>query len=422
MKPENVLLCAPLPSTLQELLESGDKKFTCMAARRAMKYAKLKTGSDDENENDDESQSDSDDANDQQSRSRATSASVDAYVPSDDEQTNNNDDDDNDDDDKDEEEKAPATRDLSPVSKKAIENNYHYEDGTMAWPLLALAANTSFDGLNRNQKIKLKKKLRTMRDNGTLVAPTAVPIEVRRNGHEHDRPLKQRATSPPTRTNNSTSSVEPVPPAAPASNDSPTPSSNSKSNNNTNKEPAEHPFGNDELFDWLKKQYSVKIVDLGNACWTFKHFTDDIQTRQYRSPEVIIGAKYGTPCDLWSVACMAFELATGDLLFEPKSGKNYERNDDHLALMIELLGPIPKSFALSGKYSNDYFNRKGELRNIADLKHWPLLSVMREKYHFDARDAFEFGDFLLPMLKYRPPARASAKQMLQHEFLTGKKK
>ena len=30
----------------------------------------------------------------------------------------------------------------------------------------------------------------------------------------------------------------------------------------------------------------MKIIDLGNACWTNEHFTDDIQTRQYRSPEV----------------------------------------------------------------------------------------------------------------------------------------
>lgn len=29
-----------------------------------------------------------------------------------------------------------------------------------------------------------------------------------------------------------------------------------------------------------------KIVDFGNACWTHKHFTNDIQTRQYRAPEV----------------------------------------------------------------------------------------------------------------------------------------
>ena len=38
----------------------------------------------------------------------------------------------------------------------------------------------------------------------------------------------------------------------------------------------------------------ICVVDLGNACWTHKHFSDDIQTRQYRCPEVIIGAEYDT--------------------------------------------------------------------------------------------------------------------------------
>lgn len=31
-----------------------------------------------------------------------------------------------------------------------------------------------------------------------------------------------------------------------------------------------------------------KIVDFGNACWVDKHFTQEIQTRQYRAPEVCI--------------------------------------------------------------------------------------------------------------------------------------
>ena len=65
----------------------------------------------------------------------------------------------------------------------------------------------------------------------------------------------------------------------------------------------------------------VKVVDLGNACWTFKHFTDDIQTRQYRSPEVIVGAKYHTSADMWSLGCIVFELLTGDLLFDPRAGE-----------------------------------------------------------------------------------------------------
>ncbi len=54
---------------------------------------------------------------------------------------------------------------------------------------------------------------------------------------------------------------------------------------------------------------SVKIADLGNACWVNQHFTNDIQTRQYRSPEVILGAKWGASTDIWSMACMVLCLS-----------------------------------------------------------------------------------------------------------------
>lgn len=47
-----------------------------------------------------------------------------------------------------------------------------------------------------------------------------------------------------------------------------------------------------------------KIADLGNACWTYKHFTEDIQTRQYRCLEVLVGSPYCTAADIWSTACM----------------------------------------------------------------------------------------------------------------------
>lgn len=58
----------------------------------------------------------------------------------------------------------------------------------------------------------------------------------------------------------------------------------------------------------------------------------------------------------------AFELATGDYLFEPHSGEDYSRDEDHLAHIIELLGDIPKNIASSGKYSRVLFNKKGTFR------------------------------------------------------------
>uniref|UniRef100_A0A671NC46 non-specific serine/threonine protein kinase n=1 Tax=Sinocyclocheilus anshuiensis TaxID=1608454 RepID=A0A671NC46_9TELE len=161
----------------------------------------------------------------------------------------------------------------------------------------------------------------------------------------------------------------------------------------------------------------VKIADLGNACWVHKHFTEDIQTRQYRSIEVLIGAGYSTPADIWSTACMAFELATGDYLFEPHSGEDYSRDEDHIAHIIELLGCIPRHFALSGKYSREFFNRRGELRHITKLKPWSLFDVLVEKYGWSAEDAGHFTHFLLPMLELVPEKRASASECLNHPWL-----
>jgi serine/threonine-protein kinase SRPK3 len=48
----------------------------------------------------------------------------------------------------------------------------------------------------------------------------------------------------------------------------------------------------------------VKIADLGNACWMKDECNHLIQTREYRSPEVILGANWTEKADLWSLACM----------------------------------------------------------------------------------------------------------------------
>ncbi|XP_062842670.1 SRSF protein kinase 1b isoform X2 [Trichomycterus rosablanca] len=162
----------------------------------------------------------------------------------------------------------------------------------------------------------------------------------------------------------------------------------------------------------------VKIADLGNACWVHKHFTDDIQTRQYRALEVLIGAGYSTPADIWSTACMAFELATGDYLFEPHSGEDYSRDEDHIALIIELLGKVPRKLIMNGKYSKDFFTKKGELRQITKLKPWGLLDVLVEKYEWSKEEAQSFSSFLLPMLDLIPEKRATAAECLRHPWIS----
>jgi serine/threonine-protein kinase SRPK3 len=167
----------------------------------------------------------------------------------------------------------------------------------------------------------------------------------------------------------------------------------------------------------IDENVKVKIVDLGNACWFHHHFSTEIQTRQYRSPEVILGVKYGSSADIWSFAAMIFELITGDFLFEPRKGDSFSKNDDHLAQIMELMGKMPKKLALSGRYSKKYFTRDGNLRRIKNLQFWNLRSVLMEKYRLKEAEAKGLADFLMPMLDYHPERRATAQQMLSHYWL-----
>lgn len=111
-----------------------------------------------------------------------------------------------------------------------------------------------------------------------------------------------------------------------------------------------------------------------------------------------------------------FELITGDYLFDPQSGTKYGKDDDHIAQIIELLGPFPRS-CLSGKWCQEIFNRKGELRNIHRLRHWALSDVLREKYHFKEDEAKRIAAFLTPMLELVPEKRANAGGMAGHSWL-----
>lgn len=87
-----------------------------------------------------------------------------------------------------------------------------------------------------------------------------------------------------------------------------------------------------------------------------------------------------------------------------------------MAHIIELLGPIPKEIAMSGRLSHHFFNKRGELRNISGLKPWALVEVLTEKYEWSLEQADEFSSFLKPMLEYDPAKRATAAECLKHPW------
>lgn len=112
---------------------------------------------------------------------------------------------------------------------------------------------------------------------------------------------------------------------------------------------------------------SIKIADLGNATPSQQHYTEDIQTRQYRSPEVILGrTDWNHTADMWSAACVIFELLTAEYLFDPQAqGGVFGKDDDHMAQIIELLGDFTSEVKFGGRFSREIFDSTGECLYIA---------------------------------------------------------
>ena len=78
----------------------------------------------------------------------------------------------------------------------------------------------------------------------------------------------------------------------------------------------------------------IKVIDFGSACHEKQTVYTYIQSRFYRSPEVLLGMPYTTAIDMWSLGCIAVELFLGLPLFPGTSEYN------QITRIVEMLGCV----------------------------------------------------------------------------------
>jgi len=119
---------------------------------------------------------------------------------------------------------------------------------------------------------------------------------------------------------------------------------------------------------------------------------------------------------------MLYELVTGDYLFDPKGceapdGSKVPREEDHLAQMLELCGPMPPELLITGKRAAMYFDQDGTLRHIKELGRYTVLESLVFRHRKNPVTMAPFAEFLQPMLHLHPGKRATAEELLHHPWL-----
>lgn len=187
----------------------------------------------------------------------------------------------------------------------------------------------------------------------------------------------------------------------------------------------------------LLKQQSrsgIKVIDFGSSCFENERIHSYIQSRFYRSPETILGAKYGMPIDMWSLGCILAELATGHPLLPG------EDEGDQLACIIELLNMPPASLLQQAKPCRvkQFISSKGYPRYCATelLPNGRLILLGGKSSRGKPRgppgsrtwtqalggcDDINFIDFVRRCLEWDPQIRMTPAMALRHPWLVRRK-
>eukprot|EP00177_Eucheuma_denticulatum_P001952 GFKZ01003483.1.p1 GENE.GFKZ01003483.1~~GFKZ01003483.1.p1 ORF type:complete len:811 (+),score=74.50 GFKZ01003483.1:409-2841(+) len=192
----------------------------------------------------------------------------------------------------------------------------------------------------------------------------------------------------------------------------------------------------------------VKIIDFGSACQLHYPVYSYVQSRFYRSPEVLLGANgYGSQIDMWSLGCVAGELFLGIPLFPGQNEMNM------ISRIAEMLGDMPDRFLRRCRGTSKFFNSPGiagygsegmhvfrlktvsqyEQENHVTLPPWRrffkekklkdiVSTFAHPKRPLDIQEvAFRecFVDLLHGMLRVDPSERWTPAEALEHPFIRG---
>ncbi|KAJ1672033.1 dual specificity protein kinase yak1, partial [Coemansia sp. RSA 25] len=186
----------------------------------------------------------------------------------------------------------------------------------------------------------------------------------------------------------------------------------------------------------------VKVIDFGSACFEWQTSFTYIQSRFYRSPEILLGLPYSSRIDMWSLGCIVAELYLGLPLFPGSSEYN------QLSRIIDLLGLPPANMLERARRTDEFFNYLGpgtwDLKSMVQYAREHNTEEKQSKRYFNAttleelittypirrrmteaeqqreyQSRFALIDFLRGLLHLDPDKRWSPQQAAMHPFITG---
>jgi serine/threonine protein kinase len=168
---------------------------------------------------------------------------------------------------------------------------------------------------------------------------------------------------------------------------------------------------------------NVKIIDFGNAYTKsiakkeYDVFSHSRPTRHYISPEILIRHKHWVESDMWSFGCIAYELMTNRVLFNPYRDNTMGINSMHLASIINVFNkPFTKPLLKNGSKSRKYFIGNKHRFDYLIKKNSPL-EYLLEFHNIPSGETAKIKQFLLPIFELDPAKRISPHECLKSSWL-----